>query len=140
MSGPQSTQSAGPVRFLIFCSISISLLASLVAGRRPQCAASAPQQGMNSIIPVHWNIKSAPASPGRSRVGPALYVFSLLGLDSRFCTVHTYRIRCTVFVFCRRIMCSETSRSQLRLSLVGHRFFCVFFTLNLDCGSWTLDS
>jgi hypothetical protein len=30
---PQSTQSAGPVRFLIFCSISISLLASLVAGR-----------------------------------------------------------------------------------------------------------
>ncbi len=32
---PQSTQSAGPVRFLIFCSISISLLASLVAGRRP---------------------------------------------------------------------------------------------------------
>jgi hypothetical protein len=30
---PQSTQSAGPVRFLILCSISISLLASLVAGR-----------------------------------------------------------------------------------------------------------
>ncbi len=36
---PQSTQSAGPVRFLIFCSISISLLASLVAGRRPQWTA-----------------------------------------------------------------------------------------------------
>jgi hypothetical protein len=36
---PQSNQSAGPVRFLIFCSISISLLASLVAGRRPQCSA-----------------------------------------------------------------------------------------------------
>ncbi len=32
---PQSTQSAGPVRFLIFCSISISLLASLEAVRRP---------------------------------------------------------------------------------------------------------
>jgi hypothetical protein len=32
---PQSTQSAGPVRFLIFCSVSISLLASLVAGRDP---------------------------------------------------------------------------------------------------------
>ncbi len=31
---PQSTQSAGPVRFLIFGSISIFLLASLVAGRR----------------------------------------------------------------------------------------------------------
>jgi hypothetical protein len=33
---------------------------------------------MYSIIPIHWNIKSAPVSPGRSRVGPALYVFSLL--------------------------------------------------------------
>ncbi len=32
----QSTQSAGPVRFLIFCSMSIILLASLLAGRRPQ--------------------------------------------------------------------------------------------------------
>ncbi len=38
---PQSTQSDGPVRFLLFCSISISLLASLVAGRRPQCNAVA---------------------------------------------------------------------------------------------------
>jgi hypothetical protein len=37
----QSTQSAGPVRFLIFCSISIFLLASLVAGRRPQCNSGA---------------------------------------------------------------------------------------------------
>ncbi len=34
---------------------------------------------MYSIIPIHWNIKSALAIPGRSRVGPALYVFSLLG-------------------------------------------------------------
>jgi hypothetical protein len=33
-------------------------------------------------VPIHhWNIKSAPASPGRSHVGPALYLFSLLGLD-----------------------------------------------------------
>jgi hypothetical protein len=38
---PLSTQSAGPVRFLILCSISISLLASLVSGRRPQCNAGA---------------------------------------------------------------------------------------------------
>jgi hypothetical protein len=37
---------------------------------------------MYSTIPIHWNIKSAPASPGRSRVGPALYVFSLLGLNT----------------------------------------------------------
>ncbi len=35
--GPQSTQSAGPIRFPIFCSISIILLACLVAGRKPQC-------------------------------------------------------------------------------------------------------
>ncbi len=32
---PQTTQSAGPVRFLIFCSISIFLLASPVAGKGP---------------------------------------------------------------------------------------------------------
>jgi hypothetical protein len=40
-SVPQSNQSAGPVRFLIFCSISIILLASLVAGSRPQNTAGA---------------------------------------------------------------------------------------------------
>jgi hypothetical protein len=34
-SQPQINQSAGPVRFLIFCSISIFLLASQVAGRKP---------------------------------------------------------------------------------------------------------
>jgi hypothetical protein len=34
---------------------------------------------MYSTIPIHWNIKSAPACPGRSRVGPAFYVFSFLG-------------------------------------------------------------
>ncbi len=38
---PQSTQSAGPVRFLIFYSISMFLLASLVAGRRSQCSEGA---------------------------------------------------------------------------------------------------
>ncbi len=30
-----------------------------------------------STIPTTWNIKSAPAIPGRSRFGPALYVLSL---------------------------------------------------------------
>jgi hypothetical protein len=33
---------------------------------------------MYSIRPIHWNIKSSQASPGRCRVGPASYVFSLL--------------------------------------------------------------
>ncbi len=78
---PQSTQSAGPVRFFIFCSISIFLLARQVAGKGPQCSAGPPQQRMYSTIPIHWNIKSAPASPGRSRAGPALHVFSLLGIN-----------------------------------------------------------
>ncbi len=64
--------------FLIFCSISIFLLASLMTGREPQCSAGALQQGMYSTILIHWNIKSPPASPGRSRVGPEVYVFSLL--------------------------------------------------------------
>jgi hypothetical protein len=73
-AGPQSPQSAGPVRFLIFGLISIILLVSLVASRTPQCIAGADQQRMYSTIPVHWNIKSAPASPGRSHVGPALYL------------------------------------------------------------------
>jgi hypothetical protein len=35
---------------------------------------------MYSTIPIHWNIKAAPASPGRSRAGPSLYVYSLLVL------------------------------------------------------------
>jgi hypothetical protein len=40
---------------------------------------------MHSIIPIHWNIKSAPASPGRSRVGPALYIrIKPLGLYPTF--------------------------------------------------------
>jgi hypothetical protein len=39
---------------------------------------------MYSTKPIHWNIKVALASPGRSRVGPALYVFSLLGLTSLY--------------------------------------------------------
>jgi hypothetical protein len=38
---PQSNQSAGPVSFLIFCTISIFLLASLVAGRKAQGTAGA---------------------------------------------------------------------------------------------------
>jgi hypothetical protein len=81
-ASPQRTQSAGPIRFLIFCSISIFLLASIVAGWGPQCSAGPPSQRMYSTIPTHRNIKSAPASPGRSRAGPALYVFSLLGHPS----------------------------------------------------------
>jgi hypothetical protein len=87
-SDPQSTQSAGPVRFLIFCSISIFLLASLVAGtvEDPSVILVQSSRECTFIIPIHWNIKSAPASPGRSRVGPALYVFSLLGLTPLPCS------------------------------------------------------
>ncbi len=96
---PQSTQSVGPVHFLIFCSISIILLASLEAGRRPQCTASADKLGMYSTIPIHWNIKSAPASPGRSRAGPALYVFRLLEIASDMSSVGLYHVySCQCFV------------------------------------------
>jgi hypothetical protein len=50
MSQAQSTQSAGPVRFLIFYSIIFFLLASLVAGGGPKCSARLPQQRMYSTI------------------------------------------------------------------------------------------
>jgi hypothetical protein len=39
---------------------------------------------MYSTIPIYWNIKAAPASPGRSLVGPAFYVFSFLGQNIYF--------------------------------------------------------
>ncbi len=52
-SRQHKVQSAGPVRFLIFCSISIIQLASLVAGRRPQYIAGADKLGMYSTIPIH---------------------------------------------------------------------------------------
>ncbi len=52
----------GPVRSLIYCSISIILLASLVAGRKPQCTAGAEKQGMCSTIPVpDWKGQGQPA-------------------------------------------------------------------------------
>ncbi len=65
-----------PCPLFDICSISNSLLASLLAGRKPQCTPGADYLRM--YLPIHWNIKSSPASPGRSRVGPALYVLSLL--------------------------------------------------------------
>ncbi len=46
-----------------------------------------------STIPIYWNIKSAPASPGRSRVGSALYVFSLLGPNSETGSFNSLRWR-----------------------------------------------
>jgi hypothetical protein len=133
---PQSPQSAGPVRFLIFCSVSIVLLASPVAGRKPQCTAGAVQQGMCSIRPIHKNIKSAPARPGRSRVGPALYVFSLL--------VHTY-VQCTTSFISIRIhlhrptvhlhrqyICTSTTTYTVHLYHLHHvtypKMYCTVYT------------
>ncbi len=71
--GMAGAQSAGPLRFLIVCSMSIFLLASLVAGRRPQCTVA------GNVLYHTYPLKSHAASPGRSHVGPALYVFSLWG-------------------------------------------------------------
>jgi hypothetical protein len=44
---------------------------------------------MYTTIPIHWNIKSASASPGRSRVGPALYVLSLLDSTALIAGLYT---------------------------------------------------
>jgi hypothetical protein len=54
---PQSNQSAGPVRFLIFCSTSIFLLASLVAGRRPQCTIAG--NVLHRTYPLEYRICSS---------------------------------------------------------------------------------
>ncbi len=82
---------------LIFCSLSIFLLATLVTGRRPHGPSILlVQTSRECSPPINWNIKSSPASLGRSRVGPALYVFSLLDREWAFnipawytCTVNT---------------------------------------------------
>ncbi len=107
-------------------------------------------------VPIHWNIKSAPASPGRSRVGPALYVFNLLDMN---CTSCWHRTRCTVCTRCT--LCSlhwEFSLNSLNWkysvftewSLSGVLFLDVFFVftkfpvqlvLNVlctVCSHWTL--
>jgi hypothetical protein len=72
-----SKQSAGLVRFLTLCSISIFLLASLVTGRRPRCTVAG--NVLYHTNPLEYQICSS--QKGRSRVGPAIYVFSLLGLS-----------------------------------------------------------
>jgi hypothetical protein len=48
---PQSTPSAGPVRFLIFCSV------SLVAGRRPQCTVA--ENVLYPTYPLEFQIPSS---------------------------------------------------------------------------------
>ncbi len=59
MGGIQSALSGGPVCFLIFCSISMFLLASLLAGRRPlfqlvhgsrECTPSEPSTGISNLL------------------------------------------------------------------------------------------
>ncbi len=68
-----------PCPLLLFCSISIFLLASLVAGRNPSVILV---QNSRECTPPYLSTGiKAPASPGRSRVEPALYVFSLLGVS-----------------------------------------------------------
>jgi hypothetical protein len=53
---PQSTQSAGPVRFFIFCSLRLSRLAILVAGKRPQC----------NVVRISWECTPPYLSTGKS--------------------------------------------------------------------------
>ncbi len=74
----QSTQSAGPVRFLIFCSISIFLLASLVAGWRLQCTAGAEQQGiLHQTYQLEYQICSS--QPRQKSLGQLSIRFQPLG-------------------------------------------------------------
>ncbi len=75
----QSTQSAGPVRFLIFCSINIFLLAGLVAGSKPQWAVAG--NVLHRTYPLEYQICSSQPRH-KSCVGPALYIISLLGRDA----------------------------------------------------------
>jgi hypothetical protein len=70
-----------PVRFLMFCSISIFLLASLVAGRRPQCTLAGNL--LYHTYPLEYQIFFNESCWASSlRIWPALYVFGLLCLDS----------------------------------------------------------
>jgi hypothetical protein len=57
MAGAQSTESAGPVHFLMFCSISVFLLASLGVGRRPQCTVA--RNRLNHTYPLEYQICSS---------------------------------------------------------------------------------
>jgi hypothetical protein len=62
---------------------------------------------MYSSIPIPWNIKSAPASPGRSRAGPSLYVFRLLGLHTAPVTHSLFR---PCYVFITNLQCTAEGR------------------------------
>ncbi len=77
---PQSTQSDDPVHFLIFCSLSISPLASLVADRRPQCNAGA--DSWECTLPYLSTGISNLLQPAQAEVvlgQLSTYIFSLLG-------------------------------------------------------------
>jgi hypothetical protein len=68
---------------------------------------------MYSSIPIPWNIKSAPASPGRSRAGPSLYVFRLLGLHRAPVTHSLFR---PCYVFITNLQCTAEGRQVAFLS------------------------
>jgi hypothetical protein len=80
---------------------------------------------MYSTIPIHWNIKSAPASQDRSRAGPALYVFSLLAHDIPYSTpALSPMLSCyTPWQICFRLSCHLHSKTEswmnFSLSMLG---------------------
>ncbi len=82
---------------------------------------------MYSTIPIHWIIKSAPASPGRGRVGPAFYVFSFLGC------AHFVSLIFSSFRSPSKCRFSHHFAS-FRLGFFSHRFASTFwfrFTVNI---------
>ncbi len=94
---------------------------------------------MYSTMLSHWNIKSLPASPGRSRVGPALYVFSLLVCNYthsrtiRYCTVaQVVSDICIVHTW--PTACGVHSMSTCRPTCVLYiHYFCVADPSSFSC-------
>jgi hypothetical protein len=87
---------------------------------------------MYSAIPFHWNIKSSPASPGRSRVGPALYVFNIMGCNSHI-SYHWPIILGTFFIMYFGLQDTKPPPCPLRLTKQGGSIHWSRFYLYTVC-------
>ncbi len=114
-------ENAGPLQILIFWSISIFQLSCLLVGRRAQCTVAGIV-----LHHIHWNIKSSPASPGRSRVGPALYEFSLLTIDH----VHVSTVTATLLIKYRLVIQVLVSHWFFQILLHGSPLFSLAYALH----------
>jgi hypothetical protein len=76
---------------------------------------------MYSTIPIHCNIKSAPASPGSSCVGPALQIFRFLCWNRSISTQPGYHHTLPLFPSCQKF----NRMSALFLYLTKVFWFCL---------------